>query len=104
MVRPSQVVIADKITRNVSQVFVGLVFMAVGFFVGWFGLNREPHNDKLLYVGIALGVLGGMVMPGLFEVVRPIYITFFPNGLPLIGGRRVDDPPKGPPQPPPAEG
>lgn len=90
--RVSTTIVVEAVTKNIAQLVVGAFFMITGFLVGRIALGSEPHNDKLLYLGIGLAVFGGLVMPGIFGVVKPIYVTFFPNGLPIVGGRRASDP------------
>lgn len=86
----------ERKARPIFQVVVGLFFMTGGFFVARAGLQGEPHNDKLLYLGIGLAVFGALVFPGIFSVVQPIYVMIFPNGIPLLGGKRASDPPAPP--------
>lgn len=92
MTRPSQAVrIAEKVGSTVSRIFVGLIALAGGVVLCVFGFGHEQHI--LGYVGIGVGFFGANMLPGVFDAAKPIYIMIFPNGIPLIGGRRSNDPP-----------
>jgi uncharacterized membrane protein len=74
------------------RILVGLVFLAGGIALAAFGFMREEH--VVGYVGVGASVFGANILPGIFEVVKPIIVFIFPNGIPIIGGRRATDPPK----------
>jgi hypothetical protein len=86
MVSAWQIVLA-----NIVQLLIGTVFVGGGGWLAYYSLAKENH--MMVYVGIGVSVFGAMLLPSVFPVARNIYITFFPNGLPLIGGRRQGDPP-----------
>lgn len=81
----------------IFQIIVGIVFLTGGVIITARAVNHEPHDTKLLWTGLGCAVGGAFVLPGLFTVIRPIFIMVFPNGLPLLGGRRNTDPPLPPP-------
>lgn len=88
---PTEVKVVTAITGSISQLVTGLIFIAGGAWLTWHSLNIENHT--MVYVGIGVAVFGAMLMPSIFPVAKSIYITFFPNGLPILGGRRAGDPP-----------
>lgn len=94
--RPSEVRAAiEAYTAPVFQILVGVGAIVGGVYLTNRSLAVEPHDKGLFWTGFALAVGGALVLPGLFQVIRPIYITIFPNGLPLFGGKRAGDPPAG---------
>lgn len=87
----TQIRIIESITGLVSRIVVGLLFMAGGGWTIWWGLHHEDHT--ILVGGVVAAVFGAMVLPSIFDSVKPVVVFFFPNGLPIFGGRRTSDPP-----------
>lgn len=88
--------VINALLGTISQVIFGLVLMAGGWFIAQKALATSPPNSMLLYVGIGVAVFGGLSMPSVFAMVKPILVFVFPGGLPFIGGKRAGDPPKPP--------
>jgi hypothetical protein len=94
-IRPSKVVqVAESVGATLLQLLVGLLFLAGGIVLSGYAFTHEQHTVG--FVGVGAAVFGALVLPGLFAVVKPIVVFIFPNGIPLIGGRRASDPPKAP--------
>lgn len=94
-IRPSRVVrVAEAVGATALQLVVGLIFLAGGFALAAYGFTHELHTAG--YVGVGSAVFGALVLPGFFAIVKPIVVFIFPNGIPLIGGRRAGDPPTPP--------
>jgi hypothetical protein len=85
--------------QAIAQAFVGLVFMGGGGYVAFTALQSEPHDNKVLYAGLGAALFGALVFPSIFPIAQKIYVFVFPNGLPLLGGKRSGDPPAPPPAP-----
>lgn len=50
----------------------------------------------LMAGGFLWALLGAASIPSIFDtVLKPVVTLVFPNGIPLIGGRRTNDPPAG---------
>jgi hypothetical protein len=94
--RPSLVSHIETAGTTILQLLVGLLFLAGGVVLAGYAFTHEQH--VVGYVGIGVAVFGALILPGLFTVVRPILVFAFPNGLPLVGGKRKDDPPAAGPQ------
>ena len=96
-IRPSTELKIENGFLRFLNLVVGLVLMGGGLV----GANqtlehaKDGHADHvLIYVFVGLAVLGALMLPGIFSVVKPIFVLIFPNGIPLIGGRRQGDPQK----------
>lgn len=95
----------DRIERAITALIVvvlGLAFVVVGLGAAVYQIvhtHDGTPNVKLVFGFMALALLGAIMLPSVFDTAFPkvqkIYVTFFPNGLPLLGGRRRDDPPAG---------
>lgn len=83
--------------RIVAQTFIGILFIAGGGYIAYRALQHEPHDTKVLYLGAASALFGALIFPSIFPMFQRIYVVVFPNGLPLIGGKRASDPPAGGP-------
>lgn len=92
--RPSVQTKIENAGTTILQVVVGLVFLVGGVVLAGYAFTHEQH--VVGYVGIGSAVFGAMVLPGLFTVVKPIWVLVFPGGIPLIGGKRTNDPPAPP--------
>lgn len=62
---------------------------------------HDGHTDHpMIYFFGSIALVGCLILPSIFDVFWPrvvkIYVQIFPNGLPLIGGRRASDPPAEP--------
>ncbi len=97
MIRPSEAVrVVKEALGSIVLVAVGLAAIAGGSWIVKTALAHEPHDNKIIYLGVGLAVVGGLVIPGIFPAVQRVYVLVFPNGLPLIGGKRATDPPAPP--------
>lgn len=74
----------------VSQIIAGMLFIFGGAGMCWWGLSHEQH--LFVYIGLGVALVGAMFLPSLFPIAKNIYITFLPNGIPFLGGRRSTDP------------
>lgn len=92
--RPSLATKIESAGVTLLQLVVGLVFLAGGIVLAGYAFTHEQHTVG--FVGIGVAVFGALVLPGLFTVVKPILIFVFPNGIPIIGGKRATDPPADP--------
>lgn len=96
----------DTAAKAIVLIIVGLTFMVIGFggaiYLAEAAVKTKTPIPRFAYFAGSLGLLGALMLPSVFDVLFPrvqkIYVLFFPNGLPLIGGRRATDPQ--PPAPP----
>lgn len=92
--RPSQVQrVIETVVHPITQIAVGLVFLAGGIIVTAQALQTEPHDKWLVGLGFGAAIGGALMLPGIFTVAKPIFILIFPNGIPLLGGKRAGDRP-----------
>lgn len=107
--QPNESGTADRVRRDLSLaigVLVGLVFMAGGVYGEYVVLSTKPIDHLLVWTFLAVTVLGALMLPSIFAMLWPrvqqILIFVFPNGIPVIGGKRAGDPPAlpAPPAPP----
>lgn len=99
-----------------SRIFFGIFCILSGAAIFIWGIVLDLRHENLnlpkditfwtmshiLMVGGALwAVFGGMMLPSVFDAAKPVLTFAFPNGLPLLGGRRNYDVPKDPPEVPP---
>ena len=101
LLRPST---EAEITNGLSllwHVLVGLALLLGGAAGVAYTLEHahEGHADHpMIYFFGGVAMVGALVLPSIFDVFWPravkIYVQIFPNGLPLIGGKRSSDPPK----------
>ena len=91
---------AEKIERAagvVVVILVGLAFLVVGLSGAIYEIQHPPIERPIVYVCVSMAVFGALLLPSVFTVafprVKQIFVLIFPNGLPLVGGRRRDDPP-----------
>lgn len=96
------ITLARSFGENLVHFIVGLLFIAGGGWIAWYALQKEPHSDKLLYVGIGVAVLGAAIMPTILPVFKQIIVVVqqVPVLGAILGGRRATDPQL---PPPPAE-
>lgn len=88
---PTEIRIATVIGGLISQLVVGALGIGGGAWMIRWALAHEQHN--YVYVGIGISMFGALCLPSIFPIAQKIYITVFPNGLPMLGGRRASDPP-----------
>jgi hypothetical protein len=50
----------------------------------------------LMIGGMLWAIFGALVLPSVFDSAKPVITYFFPNGIPIVGGRRGYDPSKQP--------
>lgn len=98
-VRPSMATkAAESVGTSLRSILVGLMLFCPGlyWFVDEIQSARLPGDQiHSLHISIAVGLMvaGGIaIQPPFGKQLTAIYITVFPNGLPLIGGRRETDP------------
>jgi hypothetical protein len=95
--------VVDSISTLIRQLIVGVPLIGIG---GWWlykEINEVTPGEKLhqthLWFAVGLMVLGGIAInPPFRKEISSLVVQFFPNGIPLIGGRRAGDPQ--PPTPP----
>jgi hypothetical protein len=87
----TEIKIATAVGGLISQFIVGALFIAGGAWLTRWALLAEQH--RYVYVGIGVAIFGALCLPSIFPIARNIYITIFPNGLPMLGGKRAGDPP-----------
>lgn len=80
----------------IVRILAGFLFMGGGAKMTYWALLAEKH--EYVWAGIGIAVFGAWILPTLDDQIKSIYITIFPNGIPLLGGRRSTDPQ--PPAPP----
>lgn len=92
----------DKFERAaglVIVVLVGLAFLVVGLSGAIYEIQHPPIERPIVYVCVGMAVFGALLLPSVFTAafprVKQIFVLIFPNGLPIVGGRRRDDPPAG---------
>lgn len=85
------------------QAVLGVVFLALGVLVIiaaiWPVLSHQPIALWPLVAGIAVAVFGAWLIPssGAGTVVNQMIVSLGNTNLPLVGGRRSNDPPAPPP-------
>jgi hypothetical protein len=94
MMRPSTKADIVAASATLVHIVVGLLLMAGGGWVVAYQLQHPPHSDKIIIGGGCIVVLGALLMPTIFPVFKQIVVLVFPNGIPVIGGKRASDPPK----------
>lgn len=102
--RPSngtaQIKVAEAKAGLYARIGTGIFFILAGTATFVYGLIFRPagnpceHNHVLLIVGGLVAIGGAMLLPSVFDAFKPVITFVFPNGIPIIGGRRVSDPPK----------
>lgn len=92
----------DKIERAAGMVIVvivGSAFLAAGLFGFIYEIRHQRVDKWIIGPSVGLAILGALMLPSVFAIsfprVKQIFVLVFPNGLPIIGGRRAGDPPKG---------
>jgi len=78
--------------RDKSDIFIGSLFIIVGFILVGFGL-LHPVTKWLVLLGVGVAVFGALVFPsrGTKPALQTIVVAI--GSLPIFGGRRVGDPP-----------
>lgn len=95
--RPSAIIrVVEESLGAIVKTCVGGAAVAGGAWLVKHSLEQEDH--KLAFVGVGVAVLGGLIVPSIWGAVKPVLVFVFPNGIPLIGGRRATDP-AAPPKP-----
>lgn len=80
----------------IAQALVGAAFIGGGGYVAYTALEHEPHDTKILWTGIGVALFGALIFPSIYPMAQRIVVLIFPNGIPLLGGRRKSDPPEPP--------
>lgn len=89
----SEVKFAERITGLAMRVIAGGLGIAGGAWLFEYGLTREKHQFMMWGAGLAVGA--ALVLPSIFDAIKPVILFFFPNGIPFLG--RLGNGPK-PPQ------
>ena len=88
----------ERLAGMLIVVLVGVTFLAVGLFGFIFEIQHQRVDKWIIGPSFALAILGALMLPSVFAIsfprVKQIFVLVFPNGLPIIGGRRSSDPPK----------
>lgn len=91
----TQITVAQTIAGLIAQFVVGLIIIAASLGMIYYALEKKDDHS-LLWVGVVGMLVGASCFPSILPIFQKIYITVLPNGLPMFGGKRTDDP-----QPPP---
>lgn len=100
--------IVETIAGSLKALIVGAMLFIPGLI--WFmqemndakGPGAEVHIGHVSFA-VGLMVAGAIaIQPKFGDQITNIYVRVFPNGMPLLGGRRGSDPQ--PPTPPEGEG
>ena len=101
--RPSATLrVVEAVAGSLKSLIVGAMLFAPGLYwfmqeMGGAKAGVEVHTVHISFA-VALMVAGAIaIQPKLGDQITNIYVRVFPNGLPLIGGRRAADPPAPPP-------
>lgn len=89
--RPSTALVLEAGLTRLLTVGVGLTLLIGGLVGASQILERADagHVDHaMIYLFVGLAVLGALMLPGIFAVVKPIFVLIFPGGVPLSGGCR----------------
>lgn len=93
--------VVESIGETIKHVIVGAAFFVPGIIWLLKEINENPVHRPHIYMAVGLMVLGGIAVdPPFGKQLSGLVVQFFPNGLPIIGGRRASDPPPPPPAPP----
>lgn len=94
--------VVEVVAGSVSRLIVCVILAGPGLY--WFraeledakGPGAEVHIGHISFA-VGLMVAGAIALAPTFgKQITEIYIQVFPNGIPLLGGRRGSDPPKPP--------
>lgn len=87
---------ALKLIVGACFVVFGVTFLALEYRIA-FVAKQSPHWTHIGgYFGAAILGLCIPFWPIVFPVAQKISVFIFPNGLPIVGGRRASDPPAPP--------
>lgn len=98
--------VVESVAATIKHIIVGAAFFVPGIIWLLKEINgSEPIHRPHIYMSVGLMVLGGIAIdPPFGKQLSGLVVQFFPNGLPIIGGRRNSDPPAPPPTQPPTSG
>jgi hypothetical protein len=95
--RASAVVrIAEAVGTSIKSLIVGAMLFIPGIILFLDEIN-VPQGQKIHtgHLSIAVGLMVGgaiAIQPPFGKQLTNIFVTVFPNGLPLVGGKRSTDP------------
>jgi hypothetical protein len=92
---------AVSIWVQILNAIIGLILMAFGGYFLWMEMKTPPTHSAHVYFFAAIAILGALVIrpDPLFAVIKQVFIIAGPY-IPVIGGRRIGDPPAPPSEPP----
>lgn len=90
--------VAVAILSDAFHVIVGGVMLLAGILGAMYQIEHPPVVKWVFYPTCGFALLGALILPTILPIVKEIVVVIFPNGIPLIGGRRSSDPPA-PPKP-----
>lgn len=92
--------VAIAVLSDTVHVIVGGVMLVAGILGAMYQIEHPPVVKYVFYPTLGFAVLGALILPTILPTVQKIVVIFFPNGIPLLGGRRSSDPqPPAPPKP-----
>lgn len=94
--------VVSSFGENLVHFIVGLIFIGGGGWICRYALTQKPQDNKVLYIGIGVAVLGAAIMPTILPVFKQIFVIVqaVPVVGTMLGGRWATDTP--PPSPPAA--
>ncbi len=88
------------VITNLGHIILGVLLLLVGVSMDIYEIQQKAPVKLFIYVGTGLAIFGALLIPTILPLAKQIVVVFFPNGLPLPGGKRIGDPPANPPSPP----
>lgn len=76
----------------IARLIAGFFCMIGGAVSLWYGTQIDSH--RFMIGGATVAVLGAWSLPSVWDNVKPIIAYFFPNGIPLIGRKQLEEPKK----------
>lgn len=102
---PAEIKIAEAKAGLYSRIIFGWFCILSGIGAAIFGVWTEhlvpcsvsedafwKLSHILMVGGMIWAIFGGLTLPSVFDAAKPVFSYVFPNGLPIIGGRRASDP------------
>lgn len=89
--------IADTIGSTISKLVAGAMLFIPGLYVLLDEINSRQPGEQVhkLHIYLAVGLMVGgalCINPPFGKQISGLVVSIFPNGVPLLGGRRASDP------------
>lgn len=94
----TKVKVTESIVSAIRGLIVGIMLFVPGFLWFWSELQDARGPAAEVHIGHISMAAGLMILAGISinppwgDKITAIYIKVFPNGIPMLGGRRATDP------------